>query len=95
VVVDLGHGGAEAPLQLRLNGEELFALPLQLAVLGEVKLERKNPYVTGAQGCFLRRGFMGNPGFPMLREDADVAGAHRGTRLLRPARLRRARRRSR
>src|SRR5580765_8126537 len=38
VVVDLRDRGAEAALQLRLDRQELLALPLQRMVLGEVQL---------------------------------------------------------
>src|SRR5918992_400684 len=50
VVVDLGHRGAEAPLELRLDGEELLALALERMVLGEVELGRENADVAGAHG---------------------------------------------
>src|ERR671919_2223891 len=50
VVVDLGHRRAEAPLELRLDGEELLALALERMVLGEVELGRENADVAGAHG---------------------------------------------
>src|SRR5918996_6270191 len=50
VVVDLGHRGPEAPLELRLDGEELLALALERMVLGEVELGRENADVAGAHG---------------------------------------------
>src|SRR4249920_1988980 len=48
VVVDLGHGGSEAPLQLRLDGEKLLPLPLQRVVVREVELRGEDPDVAGA-----------------------------------------------
>src|SRR3954469_12140967 len=47
VVVDLRDRRAEAPLQLRLHGQQLLALALQRAVLGEVQLRGENADVAG------------------------------------------------
>ena len=59
VVVDLGDRRAEAPLQLRLHGEQLLALSLERAVLGKVQLGREDADVARAQlgrgGCRRRR----------------------------------------
>ena len=48
VVVDLGHGRAEAPLELSLDGQELLPLPLQRVVVREVELDRQDADVAGA-----------------------------------------------
>ena len=48
VVVDLGHRGAEAVLQLRLCRLDVLALALQRARLGEVELDRENRDEAGA-----------------------------------------------
>ncbi len=42
VVVDLRHGGADAPLQLRLRGAEVVALLLQRVRIRKVQLTREN-----------------------------------------------------
>src|SRR5919201_6245206 len=52
VVVDFGDRRAEAPLQLRLDGQQLLALALQRAVLGKVQLGREDADVAGAQGSY-------------------------------------------
>lgn len=38
VMIRLGHGGAEAPLQVRLERGQLLALALQAAVVREVQM---------------------------------------------------------
>ena len=54
VVVDLGHGRAEAPLELRLDREELLPLPLERVVVGEVELDREDADVAGPTTSALR-----------------------------------------
>jgi hypothetical protein len=51
VVIDLSDRRTEAPLELRLQGEQLLALSLQRMVLGKVELERKDADVAGAHGA--------------------------------------------
>ena len=51
VVVDLRHRGAEAPLELRLDRQQLLALALERAVLGEVQLGGEDADVAGAHGA--------------------------------------------
>ncbi len=48
VVVDLGHGGSEALLELSLGRLDVLALALQRARLGEVQLDRQDPDVACA-----------------------------------------------
>ena len=48
VVVDLGDGGSEAVLQLRLHRFDELALALQRARLGKVQLGGEDPDVAGA-----------------------------------------------
>src|SRR5919198_6232722 len=55
VVVDFGHRGTEAPLQLRLHRQKLLPLALQGAVLGEVQLRGENADVAGTQKRSARR----------------------------------------
>jgi hypothetical protein len=49
VVVDLGDRGAEAVLELRLRRQDMLALPLQRARLGEVELGDEDRDEAGAQ----------------------------------------------
>src|SRR6266508_1886407 len=56
VVVDLGHGGAEAVLELRLGRFDVFPLPLQRPRLGEVELDREDADEARAHGNILTEG---------------------------------------
>src|SRR5690242_21117463 len=76
VVVDLRDGRSEAALQLRLRGQQLLALALQGAVLGEMELGGEDADPAGAQGA--------------TRRESASAPAFRG-RCARPRASRRSR----
>ena len=48
-MIDLGHGGAEAVLQLGLRGLDVTPLPFQGAGLREVEVDRQDRDETGGQ----------------------------------------------
>ena len=50
MVVDLGDRRSEPLLQLRLRRLDVLALALQRPRLGEMKLDRENPDISGAHG---------------------------------------------
>lgn len=61
VMVRLGHGGAEAPLQVRLERGQLLPLALEAAVVREVQMyleeadERHAPTIARAPARTMRR----------------------------------------
>src|SRR3954469_3209908 len=80
VVVDLRDRRAETPLQLRLHREQLLALSLERAVLGEVQLGREDADVARAQlgrgGCRRRRLEVGALDLARLVDLEHIAFLH-------------------